>query len=89
MPLQPVDTPDHCGMIDPELLGGSRDRSAAHDGEHEPEVVPVEGIGAFGIKALGLAALIQHFRTSMVQFIGLVSQEMQVKKGSKAIRAGF
>ena len=42
MPFQPVDTPDHCGMIDAELLGGSRDRSAAHDGEHEAEVVPVE-----------------------------------------------
>jgi len=29
------------------------------------------------------AALIQHFRTSMVQYLGLVSQEMQVKKALK------
>src|SRR3954447_25600832 len=84
MPFQPVDAPDYCGMIDRELLGGSRDRSAAHDGEHETEVVPVEGT-----EALGLAALIQHFRTSMVHFIGLVSQEMQVKKSFKAISSRF
>jgi len=81
MPLQPVDTPDYCGMIDAQLLCGSRNRPAAHDGKHETEVVPVEGIDAVDIVALGLVALIQHFRTSMVQFIGLVSQEMQVKKG--------
>ena len=55
--LQPVDTADHRGMIDAELFGRSRDRSAAHDGQHEAEVVPVDRA----------AALIQHFRTSMVQ----------------------
>ncbi|MEY9316215.1 hypothetical protein ABIF29_003014 [Bradyrhizobium elkanii] len=65
--LQPVDTADHCGMIDAELLGGSRNRPAAHDGKHETEVVPVDCA----------AALIQHFRTSMVQFIGLESHKMQ------------
>ena len=63
MPFQPVDTPDHCGMIDAKLLGGSGYRSAAHDGQHETEVIPVDRT----------AALIQHFRTSMVQYIGLVS----------------
>src|SRR5262249_26401318 len=67
--FEPVDTPDHCGMIDTELFCGSGDRSAAHDSEHKAEVVPVDR-----------AALIQHFRTSMVQYLGLVSQEMQVKK---------
>ena len=65
--LQPVDTADHCGMIDAELLGGSRHRSAAHDRKHETEVVPVDRV----------AALILHFRTSMVQFIGLESYKMQ------------
>jgi hypothetical protein len=55
--LQPVDTADHRGMIDAELFCRSRDRSAAHDGQHETEVVPVDRA----------AALIQHFRTSMVQ----------------------
>ncbi len=63
VPFQPVDTADHCGMIDAELLGGSRDRAAANDGQHKTEVVPVDRA----------AALIQHFRTSMVQYIGLVS----------------
>ena len=77
MPLQAVDTADHCGMIDGKLLGGSGNRSAADDRQHETEVIPIDRLGA----------LIQHFRTSMVQFIGLVSQEMQVKKGSKAIRS--
>jgi hypothetical protein len=63
MPLQPVDTPDHCGMIDAELLCGSGYRSAARDGQQKTEVIPIDRT----------AALIQHFRTSMVQFIGLVS----------------
>src|SRR6202008_297886 len=72
--LEPADTPYHCGMIDAELFCGSGHRSAAHDGEHKAEVVPVDR-----------AALIQHFRTSMVQYLGLVSQEMQVKKDLKAI----
>ena len=40
--FQPVDTADHCGMIDAELFGGSRNRSAAHDGQHEAEIVPVD-----------------------------------------------
>ena len=40
--FQPVDTADHRGMIDAELLCGSRDRAAAHDGQHEAEVVPVD-----------------------------------------------
>ena len=71
--FQPVDTADHCGMIDAELLCGSRNRSAADNCQHETEVVPVDCP----------AALIQHFRTSMVQYLGLVSQEMQVKKGLK------
>jgi hypothetical protein len=75
--FQPVDTPDHGGMIDAKLFCRSRDRSAAHNRQHETEVVPVESMGA-----LVLAALIQHFRTSMVQFIGLVSYKMQVKKGA-------
>jgi hypothetical protein len=35
------------------------------------------------------AALIQHFRTSMVQYLGLVSQEMQVKKGDKSNHGVF
>jgi len=63
MPFQPVDTPDHCGMIDGKLPGSRGHRSAAHDGEHKTEVIPVDRT----------AALIQHFRTSMVQYIGLVS----------------
>ena len=61
--LQPVDTADHCGMIDAELFCGSRNRAAAHDGQHKTEVVPVDRP----------VALIQHFRTSMVQYLGLVS----------------
>ena len=68
MPFQPVDTPDHCGMIDRKLLGGSGNRSAADDRQHETEVIPVDRLGT-----LRLGALIQHFRTSMVQYIGLVS----------------
>ena len=68
MPFQPVDTPDHCGMIDGKLLGGSGNRSAADDRQHETEVIPVDRLGT-----LRLGALIQHFRTSMVQYIGLVS----------------
>jgi hypothetical protein len=79
MPLQTVDPPDHRGMIDPELLGGGRHRSAADDRQHEAEVIPVDGA----------KTLIQHFRTSMVQFIGLVSQEMQVKKGSNTFHSVF
>ena len=46
MPFQPVDTPDHCGMIDRKLLGGSGNRSAAHDGQHETEVIPVDRLGS-------------------------------------------
>ena len=57
-----------------ELLCGSGNRSAAHDGEHKAEVVPVDRV-----------ALIQHFRTSMVQYLGLVSYKMQVKRIVKAI----
>jgi len=72
MMFETVDTPDHRGMIAAELFCGSGDRSAAHNGEHKAEVVPIDR-----------AALIQHFRTSMVQYLGLVSQEMQVKKGPK------
>ena len=68
MPFQAVDTPDHCGMIDGKLLGGSGNRSAADDRQHETEVIPIDGFSA-----LRLGALIQHFRTSMVQYIGLVS----------------
>src|ERR1700747_3108490 len=67
MLLQPVDPPDHRGMIDPELSCGSRDRPAAHDCEHEAEVIPIDRV-----------ALIQHFRTSKVQYIGLESYKMQV-----------
>ena len=78
MPFQPVDTADHGGMIDRKLLGGSGNRSAADDRQHETEVIPVDRLGA----------LIQHFRTSKVQYIGLVSQEMQVKKGFEADPAG-
>src|SRR4051812_36753563 len=74
MSFQPVDTPDHCGMIDAQLFCGSGYRSAARDGQQKSEVIPVDRT----------AALIQHFRTSMVHFIGLVSQEMQVKKVCKA-----
>ena len=59
----PVDPPDHGGMIDRQLLGGSRNRSAADDRQHETEVIPVDRLGA----------LIQHFRTSKVQYIRLVS----------------
>ena len=69
MALQPVDTPDHCGMIDAELFGGSRDRSAAHNGQYEAEVVPIDG-----------AVLILHFRTSMVQYLGLEYCKMQVQR---------
>ena len=32
MTLQPVDTADHCGMIDAKLFCGSGHRSAAHNG---------------------------------------------------------
>jgi hypothetical protein len=56
-------------LIHAELLCGSGNRSAAHDGEHKAEIVPVDR-----------AALIQHFRTSMVQYLGLVSYKMQVKR---------
>jgi hypothetical protein len=55
-------------MIDGKLLGGSGNRPAADDRQHETEVIPIEGF-----RALRLGALIQHFRTSMVQYIGLVS----------------
>ena len=58
MPFQPVDTPDHCGMIDAKLPGSRGYRSAAHDGQHKTEVIPIDRT----------AALIQHFRTSMVQY---------------------
>src|SRR5262245_60555588 len=71
--FQPVDTPDNRGMIDAELPGGSRHRSAAHDRKHEAEIIPVDG-----------AALIQHFRTSKVQYLGLESYKMQVKRVCKA-----
>jgi hypothetical protein len=73
--FEPVDTADHCGMIDAELFGRSGDRSASHDRQHETEVIPIDR----------LAALIQHFRTSMVQFIGLESYKMQVKTACKGI----
>ncbi len=33
MALQPVDTPDHGGMIDAELFSRGGDRSAAHNGQ--------------------------------------------------------
>ena len=79
MPFQPVDTPDHGGMIAAELFSGSRDRSAAHDSQHVPEVVPIDRA----------ATLIQHFRTSMVQYLGLVSYKMRVKKVRKANHSVF
>src|SRR3974390_1094377 len=75
MVLETVDPPYHRGMIDSKLFCGSGHRSAAHDGEHEAEVVPVDR-----------AALIQHFRTSMVQYLGLVSYKMQVKRIVKRSR---
>jgi hypothetical protein len=64
-------------MIAAELFCGSGDRPAAHDGEHKAEVVPVDR-----------ATLIQHFRTSMVQYLGLESYKMQVKRVCKAIQPG-
>src|SRR5437868_2870152 len=76
--LQPVDTPDHCGMIDAELSRGSRYRSAAHDGEHEAEIIPVD-----------CAVLILHFRTSKVQYLGLESYKMQVQRVCKASQTGI
>lgn len=42
MPFQAVDAADDGGVVDRELLGGSRNRAAAHDREHEAEVVPVD-----------------------------------------------
>ena len=69
MMLQAVDTPDHCGMIDAELFCSRGHRSAAHDSEHKTEIVPIDR-----------AALIQHFRTSKVQYLGLESYKMQVKR---------
>jgi malonate-semialdehyde dehydrogenase (acetylating)/methylmalonate-semialdehyde dehydrogenase len=64
-------------MIDAKLAGGSRHRSAAHDGEHEAEVIPVDR-----------AVLIQHFRTSKVQYLGLESYKMQVQRVCKANTTG-
>src|SRR5262249_11096107 len=60
--FEPVDTADHRGMIDAELPGGSRHRSAAYDRQYEAEIIPVDR-----------AALIQHFRTSKVHYLGLES----------------
>jgi len=73
--FQPVDTPDHCGMIDRELLRRGGDRSAAHDRQHETKIVPIDRS----------STLILHFRTSIVQYIALVSYKMQVKRICKAI----
>src|SRR5215470_9377207 len=75
--LQAVDTADHRGMIDTELPGGSRHRSAAYDRQYEAEIIPVDR-----------AALIQHFRTSKVHYLGLESYKMQVKRVCKAIPQG-
>jgi hypothetical protein len=77
MMFEPVDTTDHCGMIDAELFGGGGHRSAPHDGQHETEIIPIDR-----------ASLIQHFRTSMVQYLGLESYKMQVKRVCKAIQPG-
>ena len=75
VPFQPVDTPDHCGMIDGQLFRGGGDRSAAHDRQHETKIVPIDRS----------STLILHFRTSIVQYIALVSYKMQVKRICKAI----
>src|SRR4029453_3714433 len=72
---QPVDTADHRGMIDAELPGGSRHRSAAYDRQYEAEIIPVDR-----------AALIHHFRTPKVYYRGLESYKMQVKRVFKAIQ---
>jgi hypothetical protein len=42
MPFQPVDTPDDCGMIDAQPPGSRGYRSAAHDGEHKTEGIPID-----------------------------------------------
>ena len=75
LPFQPVDTPDHCGMIDSQLFRRGGDRSAAHDRQHETKIVPIDRS----------STLILHFRTSIVQYIALVSYKMQVKRICKAI----
>ena len=64
-------------MIDAELFRGSGHRSAAHNGQEEAEVVPIDG-----------AALILHFRTSMVQYLGLEYCKMRVQSVTKAIQPG-
>jgi hypothetical protein len=56
-------------MIDAELFGSRGDRSAAHNGQQEAEVIPIDR-----------AALILHFRTSMVQHLGLEYYKMRVQR---------
>src|SRR5450756_606166 len=51
-----------------------QDRSAPHNGQYEAEVVPIDRS----------AALILHFRTSIVQYLGLEYHKMQVKRMGKA-----
>ena len=75
--FQPVDTADHRGMIDAELPGGSRHRSAAYDGQYEAEIIPVDR-----------AALIQHFRTSKVQYLGLNPIKCRSKRFVKRPSSG-
>ncbi|MHC2842075.1 hypothetical protein ACVINU_005009 [Bradyrhizobium diazoefficiens] len=75
--FQPVDATDHGRMVDAELFCRSRNRAAPHDGQHEAKVVPVD------------SALIQHFRTSMVQYIRLESYKMQVDRNCQSEQAGL